>query len=203
MGVLQFLTRRLKKDKTPATALKGYFQLGPIRFSNDTYGFPIHLIHSTLNKTHSAFNKTIAIATKRLQVLGSMLQPIYTVLHSQRNEVKIATTALLTLLFLLFLYIWYTRAYPRKRRSVMIGETTVIPSKSSTEAAIQADVTLTEAQKTAFRLITTGTTMIKHGRSYTRDIRTVNVSPDLKSLQWRKIDDSRTVNSLPLASFAK
>lgn len=74
---------------------------------------------------------------------------------------------------------------------------------SHNDVGVQSDTPLSQDQKDAYRLVTNGITLIKHGRMHTRTIRTVSVSSDLKFLTWRNLDDARTLKSHPLSSFSK
>lgn len=63
---------------------------------------------------------------------------------------------------------------------------------------------LTNTQETSFRLITSGTVLIKHGRLGTRHIRYVCVSEDLLSICWRPIGGNpKDSHKLALNSFKR
>jgi hypothetical protein len=88
-----------------------------------------------------------------------------------------------------------------KRRSVILSESAL--AAHAKDASMQSEVYLSQDQKDAYRLVTSGVTLIKHGRIHTRSIRTVSVSADLKQLTWRNIDDTRNIKTFPLAAIAK
>jgi hypothetical protein len=147
-------------------------------------------------------------------------------LAASKSEQKLlVSAAVFTILALIFTCIFFSRnATPKKKpieitsnkRQVGFTESSVAPTTPihthndddddditylSPKKTPTKHTGLSDAEETAFALITGGTVLIKHGRMGTRHIRFVTISEDLTHICWRPIGALDKTNALPLNSF--
>lgn len=212
MGPLNFIKKTFttKRDEQYVWS-KDYIEIGYVRFSDSSYGLPVKWIERNCQKLEELVTilfETIDDATAPLQrivasaVLGVTTQSnaVVSSVDALPLEYKIAVGVLLIVTAVLVYQYFLKGNITFKRRSVILSESAL--AAHAKDASMQSEAYLSQDQKDAYRLVTSGVTLIKHGRIHTRSIRTVSVSADLKHLTWRNIDDTKNIKSFPLAAVA-